>query len=85
MRSLLIGRVHLSWGLPHSYIWRHRLVVRTPPFHGGNVGSNPAGVTSVRELRTERCAVTQAQPHRPKLGVLLRSALSDVQLDYSKR
>ena len=32
-----------------QYIWRHRLVVRTPPFHGGNVGSNPAGVTTLVE------------------------------------
>ena len=25
--------------------WPHRQVVKTPPFHGGLVGSNPAGVT----------------------------------------
>ena len=27
--------------------WRHRQVVKTPPFHGGFVGSNPAGVTII--------------------------------------
>ena len=67
MRSLLIGRVHLSWGFPHSYIWRHRLAVRTQALHACNPGSNPGGVTSVRELWTERYALTQVQPHRPKL------------------
>ena len=40
---------------------------KTPPFHGGNTGSNPVGTTSVRELWTERYALTQVQPHRPKL------------------
>ena len=25
--------------------WPHRLMVRTSPFHGGNRGSNPLGVT----------------------------------------
>ena len=53
-----------------QYIWRHRLMVRTPPFHGGNTSSNLVGVTSVRELWTERYALTQVQPHRPKLGDL---------------
>lgn len=28
------------------YKWPHRLMVRTPPFHGGNTGSNPVGVTT---------------------------------------
>ena len=46
MGSLLIGRVHLSWGSPHSYIWRHRLAVRTQALHACNPGSNPGGVTS---------------------------------------
>src|SRR3546814_11236642 len=27
--------------------WSHRLVVTTPPFHGGDPGSNPGGITSV--------------------------------------
>lgn len=26
--------------------WSHRLMVRTPPFHGGNMGSNPVGITN---------------------------------------
>ena len=28
----------------------HRLMVRTPPFHGGNTGSNPVGVTIQRKM-----------------------------------
>ena len=28
-----------------SDIWLHGQVVKTPPFHGGNRGSNPLGVT----------------------------------------
>ena len=27
-------------------IWSHRLMVRTSPFHGGNMGSNPVGITN---------------------------------------
>ena len=45
MGSLLIGRAHLLWGIPHSYISRYRLIVRTSLFHGGNMGSNPVSVT----------------------------------------
>ena len=26
--------------------WSHGLMVRTPPFHGGNMGSNPVGITN---------------------------------------
>ncbi len=26
--------------------WPHRLMDRSPPFHGGSTGSNPVGVTS---------------------------------------
>ena len=25
--------------------WSHRLMVRTSPFHGGNMGSSPVGIT----------------------------------------
>ena len=53
MRSLLIGRVHLLWGLPHSYIWRHRLAVRTRDFHSRNRSSILRGVTS-SALRGDR-------------------------------
>lgn len=28
------------------WLWSHRLMVRTPPFHGGNMGSNPVGITN---------------------------------------
>ena len=30
---------------PVSSIWPVGQVVKTPPFHGGNMGSNPVGVT----------------------------------------
>ena len=52
LRETPIVRNH-STLLGSQYIWRHRLAVRTPPFHGGNVGSNPAGVTS-SALRGDR-------------------------------
>ena len=28
----------------------HRLMVRTSPFHGGNMGSNPVGITNTESL-----------------------------------
>ena len=31
------------------YTWLHGQAVKTPPFHGGNRGSNPLGVTSFKE------------------------------------
>ena len=31
-----------------SFLWPLSQVVKTPPFHGGGVGSNPAGVTKKR-------------------------------------
>lgn len=30
----------------YLYVWRHRLRARTPPFQGGNTGSNPVGATN---------------------------------------
>ena len=44
-----------SWGLPPVRVGRCQAVfywplgqaVKTPPFHGGNTGSNPVGVTKV--------------------------------------
>ena len=27
-------------------MWSHRLMVRTSPFHGGNMGSSPVGITN---------------------------------------
>ena len=36
---------------PQSFFcWPHRLMVRTPPFHGGNMGSNPVGVTNAKPI-----------------------------------
>ena len=29
------------------FIWPHGQVVKTSPFHGGNPGSNPGGVTNI--------------------------------------
>ncbi len=36
---------------PHETQRPHRLGVRTPPFHGGNTGSNPVGDASKRRAR----------------------------------
>ena len=30
--------------------WLHGQAVKTPPFHGGNRGSNPLGVISLKEI-----------------------------------
>ena len=30
-------------------MWPHGQAVKTPPFHGGNMGSSPVGVTKKRE------------------------------------
>lgn len=59
-------------------IWRHRLAVRTQALHACNPGSNPGGVTSVRELWTERYALTQVQPHRPKLDDIFKLVVTTV-------
>ena len=34
---------------PIANNWLHGQAVKTPPFHGGNRGSNPLGVTSFKE------------------------------------
>ena len=31
--------------------WPHGQAVKTPPFHGGNMGSNPVGVTLLLDGR----------------------------------
>ena len=31
-------------------MWSHRLMVRTSPFHGGNMGSSPVGITNKKPL-----------------------------------
>lgn len=51
-------------------IWPRRLAARTRDFHSRNRSSILREVTSVRELWTERYALTQARPHRPKPGAL---------------
>lgn len=33
---------------PSSKRWSHRLMVRTSPFHGGNMGSSPVGITNTK-------------------------------------
>ena len=33
--------------------WSHRLMVRTSPFHGGNMGSNPVGITNKKSSLME--------------------------------
>ncbi len=39
-------------------------VVKTPPFHGGNMGSNPVRVTSWRISSVGRASALQAEGHR---------------------
>ena len=38
---------------PVTYKWPHGQAVKTPPFHGGNMGSSPVGVTSKILKRTQ--------------------------------
>ena len=39
----------------HQYrSWPHGQAVKTPPFHGGIMGSNPVGVTSIEKRLSER-------------------------------
>jgi hypothetical protein len=45
--KLLKVKKTLKFSIFHFYYLRpHRLMVRTSPFHGGNMGSNPVGVTN---------------------------------------
>ena len=37
---------------PVTYRWPHGQAVKTPPFHGDNMGSSPVGVTSNNLNRT---------------------------------
>ena len=37
--------------------WPHGLKVRTSPFHGGNMGSNPVGVTKKKNTQHELCVL----------------------------
>ena len=46
-RDFKIGIWILLFGI---FYWPHRLMVRTSPFHGGNRGSNPLGVTRSRSI-----------------------------------
>ena len=36
---------------PTRGVWLHGQAVKTPPFHGGNRGSNPLGVTYSKSLQ----------------------------------
>jgi hypothetical protein len=38
--------------VPWHEMWPLRLVVRTPPFHGGDTGSSPVGVTIFPDFST---------------------------------
>src|SRR5699024_11484711 len=39
-----VSRVRIPRSPPSEYIWPVGQVVKTPPFHGGNTGSNPVRV-----------------------------------------
>ena len=49
---------------PKTFGWSLRLTVRTPPFHGGDTGSNPVGITILRSLSSVgRASALQAEGH----------------------
>ena len=39
------------------HTWPHGLKVRTSPFHGGNMGSNPVGVTKQNTHNNSLCVI----------------------------
>ena len=52
---------------PAGGVWLHGQAVKTPPFHGGNRGSNPLGVTHQLMMNCE-----QADYESAAKGVLCR-------------
>ncbi len=52
-RRATVSRVRIPCSPPEDkfskYIWPLGQAVKTPPFHGGNTGSNPVGVTNFME------------------------------------
>ena len=48
LKKMLANLIRFSYNPIREMQWRHRQGVKTPPFHGGFVGSNPAGVTIFR-------------------------------------
>ncbi len=46
---------------------RYRQVVKTPPFHGGFVGSNPASVTEYFESRRTQAVFLFCRPFKQRL------------------
>lgn len=48
---------------PCSDKWSHRLMVRTPPFHGGDTSSNLVGITTKKALFKRAFLVVKFQ-HR---------------------
>jgi hypothetical protein len=55
-----------SLALRHTYLiyWPLGQAVKTPPFHGGNTGSNPVGVTIWRISSAGRASALQAEGRR---------------------
>ena len=47
-----------------SEIWLLGQAVKTPPFHGGNRGSIPLGVTIWKHSSAGRASALQAEGHR---------------------
>lgn len=48
-------------------LWPLSQVVKTPPFHGGGVGSNPAGVTKKRPANAGNALRWQLYEYRPEV------------------
>jgi hypothetical protein len=44
-----------------AIIWPLGQAVKTPPFHGGNTGSNPVGVTKQFLIYTAKTQIAQAK------------------------
>ena len=43
------------------FLWLHGQAVKTPPFHGGNPGSIPGGVTNMRKWLSGRASPCQGE------------------------
>ena len=56
----------------------HRLMVRTSPFHGGNMGSNPVGITNTNSAFLGRCFAMQTKAFSEFESAFLKIAFVEV-------
>ena len=52
------------------HLWPVRQVVKTPPFHGDNMGSNPVGVTTLGRL----AQLGERLPYKQNVGSSILSS-----------